>query len=124
MPRNATSELEVPVATQRRAQIMRAVMASIADEGLERTTMRNVAERAGVSTGAIGYYFKNKKEMVDAALLEASRQYMERFYREDTKRGRWSLDSLVETFLAPDNADAGFVLRMIEVGLHDSELRG
>jgi len=124
MPRNGTSKLEVTVAMQRRAQIMRAVMACIAEEGLERTTMRNVAERAGVSTGALGYYFKSKMEMVDAALLEASRQYMERFYRQDAERGRWSLDRLVEIFLARENADAGFVLRMIEVGLHDTELRG
>jgi TetR/AcrR family fatty acid metabolism transcriptional regulator len=124
MPRNGPSDLDVTVATQRRAQIMRAVMASIADEGLERTTMRNVAERAGVSTGTIAYYFKSKKDMVDAALLEASQQYMERFYREKGLEGPWSLDSLIDGFLASDNDDAGFVLQMIEVGLHNSELRG
>src|SRR6266545_3667674 len=124
MPRNGPSELDVTVASQRRAQIMRAVMASIADEGLERTTMRNVAERAGVSTGTIAYYFKSKKEMVDAALLEASQQYMDRFYQLDATIGHWSLDKLVEEFLAQDNPDVGFVLQMIEVGLHNSELRG
>jgi AcrR family transcriptional regulator len=124
MPRNRPSDLDVTVATQRRAQIMRAVMASIASEGLERTTLRNVAERAGVSTGTIAYYFKSKKEMVNAALLEASQQYMERFYREKALEGPWSLDNLVEEFLTPENPDAGFVLQMIEVGLHNSELRG
>jgi AcrR family transcriptional regulator len=128
MPRNGPSDLDVTVAAQRRAQIMRAVMASIAAEGLERTTMRNVAERAGVSTGTIAYYFSSKKDMVDAALLEASQQYMERFYRGDHHGEAygepWSLDSLVEGFLAPDNDDAGFVLQMIEVGLHNSQLRG
>src|SRR5688572_12637201 len=123
MPRNGPSDLDVTVATQRRAQIMRAVMASIADEGLERTTLRNVAERAGVSTGTIAYYFKGKKEMVDAALLEASHAYMEGWYA-NRGGGPWSLDHLVVNFLATDNTDAGFVLQMIEVGLHNSELRG
>ena len=122
MPRSGPSDLDVSVASQRRAQIMRAVMASISDEGLEKTTMRNVAERAGVSTGTIAYYFKSKKEMVDAALLEASQAYMEGWYAN--RSGPWSLDRLVENFLAADNTDSGFVLQMIEVGLHNSELRG
>jgi AcrR family transcriptional regulator len=98
-------------------------MACIADEGLEKTTMRNVAERAGVSTGTIAYYFKSKKEMVDAALLEASQAYMENWYAQ-RGAGFWSLDNLVEHFLEADNTDAGFVLQMIEVGLHNAELRG
>jgi len=104
-------------------QIMRAVMACIAEEGLEKATMRNVADRAGVSTGTIAYYFKSKKEMVDAALLEASQAYMEGWHANKGS-GPWSLDRLVEDFLAKDNTDAGFVLQMIEVGLHNSELRG
>jgi AcrR family transcriptional regulator len=98
-------------------------MACISDEGLEKATMRNVADRAGVSTGTIAYYFKSKKEMVDAALLEASQAYMEVWYAQRGS-GPWSLDHLVEHFLAKDNTDAGFVLQMIEVGLHNSELRG
>lgn len=123
MPRNGPRKLDVPVADQRRAQVMRAVIESIAAEGLERTTMRNVAERAGVSTGTIAYYFKSKKEMIDAALLEASREYMERFYRERRADEPLPLDELVERFLAADNPNAGFVLQMIEVGLHNPRLR-
>jgi TetR/AcrR family fatty acid metabolism transcriptional regulator len=122
-----TRSLDVSVESQRRRQIMEAVMACIADDGLERTTMRTVAERAGVSTGTLAYYFKSKKELVDAALLDASRQYMERFntwHAGRSDRAPASLHRLVERFLARDNADAGFVLQMIEVGLHNTELRG
>ena len=106
---------------------MEAVMACIAEYGLERTTMRTVAERAGVSTGTLAYYFKSKKDLVDAALLDASSQYMERFntwHAGRPDRGPASLRRLVERFLSRDNADAGFVLQMIEVGLHNTELRG
>ncbi len=112
------------VASQRRRQIMQAVMDCISDYGLERTTMRTVAQRAGVSTGTLAYYFKSKKELVDAALLDASRKYMDRFHVEKGGRASSSLSRLVDTFLSTDNTDAGFVLQMIEVGLHNSELRG
>jgi AcrR family transcriptional regulator len=125
--RGRTRGLEISVESQRRRQIMEAVMACIADYGLERTTMRTVAERAGVSTGTLAYYFKSKKDLVDAALLDASRQYMERFNAWHAGRpdhGPASLQRLIERFLSRDNADAGFVLQMIEVGLHNTELRG
>ncbi len=127
MNRGRTRSLDVSVESQRRRQIMAAVMSCIADYGLERTTMRNVAERAGVSTGTLAYYFQSKKDLVDAALLDASRQYMERFnawHAGHPDHGPASLDHLVQRFLSRDNADAGFVLQMIEVGLHDAELRG
>jgi AcrR family transcriptional regulator len=103
---------------------MEAVMACIADDGLEKTTMRNVAQRAGVSTGTLAYYFRSKKDLVDAALLDASERYMQRFNSERRPPGQAALDSLIDRFLEPENADAGFVLQMIEVGLHNSELRG
>jgi TetR/AcrR family fatty acid metabolism transcriptional regulator len=121
-----TRSLDVSVESQRRRQIMQAVMTCISEDGLERTTMRAVAEKAGVSTGTLAYYFKNKKELVDAALLDASKQYIEYF---DAHRGRRSegapatMTRIVEQFLARDNTDAGFVLQMIEVGLHNTELR-
>jgi AcrR family transcriptional regulator len=102
---------------------MNAVMACIAEEGLERTTMRNVAQRAGVSTGTLAYYFSDKKELVDATLLDASEKYMERFHSEQRPSGPAALDHLFDRFLASDNTDAAFVLQMIEVGLHNAELR-
>jgi AcrR family transcriptional regulator len=103
---------------------MQAVMDCISDYGLERTTMRTVAQRAGVSTGTLAYYFKSKKELVDAALLDASKRYMERFNVEKGGRAPHSLWGMAERFLTTDNTDAGFVLQMIEVGLHNAELRG
>jgi AcrR family transcriptional regulator len=116
--------VEVSVASQRRRQIMQAVMDCITDYGLEHTTMRTVAQRAGVSTGTLSYYFQCKKDLVDAALLDASRKYMERFNVEKGGRAPSSLGRMVERFLSTDNSDAGFVLQMIEVGLHNAELRG
>ncbi len=124
MTRSAPNTLDVTVAEQRRAQVVRAVMASIAEEGLERTTMRNVAERAGLSTGAIAYYFANKQEMIEAALLVTAQEVMDGFER-DLAEGRapHTLDEIIDQFLAPENTAAGFVLEMIALGLHNPRLR-
>ncbi|HEX5367846.1 MAG TPA: TetR/AcrR family transcriptional regulator [Dehalococcoidia bacterium] len=124
MPKRGSQSLEISVEAQRRRQIIEAVMACISDEGVEKTTMRNVAQRAGVSTGTLAYYFKSKKDLVDAALLDATERYMERFNRERRPPSPAALDQLIERFLSLDNANAAFALQMIEVGLHNSELRG
>lgn len=124
MARTAGSNIDVTVAEQRRAQILRAVMASIAEDGLERTTMRAVARRAGLSTGTIAYYFQSKQEMIEAALFKASREFMECFeVQRSVQGGPPSLDDLVETFLAPENAGAGFLLEMVAAGLRNPRLR-
>ena len=56
----------------RRAQLVAAVVACMSEEGFERTTMRNIADRAGVSIGMLNYYFKSKKELVVEAIRHAN----------------------------------------------------
>ena len=41
----------------RRAQVIRAVIESVADEGLEALTMDGVAKKARISKGVVNYYF-------------------------------------------------------------------
>src|SRR5947208_10981516 len=73
---------EPSLETQRRRQVMQAVVDCVAEEGFSRTTMRKVAEKAGVSTGMLVYYFGSKKEMVNAALAYASRSFVEKLDEE------------------------------------------
>ena len=121
---SSQNALEISVASQRRRQILRAAMACISQLGTEKTTMRAVARRAGLSTGTLAYYFNDKKQLLDAALIDASREYMEHFNRTKEKSyGPQFLDDLVEGFLGSDDPDARFVLQMIEAGLHNRELR-
>ena len=54
----------------RRAQILQAARACIVTLGYERATVRDVAEKAGVSTGTIVHYFGDKDTMLEAALLD------------------------------------------------------
>src|SRR5262245_22611139 len=78
MHRKIFEGVEPNLETQRRRQVMQAVVECVAEEGFSRTTMRKVAERAGVSTGMLVYYFGSKKEMVNAALTYATRTNVER----------------------------------------------
>lgn len=50
---------------RRRRHILRVVAAVVAEEGFTGATMRKIAERAGVSTGMLTYYYKNKREILD-----------------------------------------------------------
>lgn len=46
--------------------ILKAACDVIAEEGIEHTTTRRIAERAGIHVGNIHYYFKSKQALLDA----------------------------------------------------------
>jgi AcrR family transcriptional regulator len=52
-----------------RERIMRAVVECIADKGVERTSITDICRRTGMSTGALYVHYRNKDELVSAALL-------------------------------------------------------
>ena len=56
----------------RREAILAAAMRLFVAQGYDRTTMREIATEAGVSTGAIYVYFHTKAEILDATCLERS----------------------------------------------------
>jgi TetR/AcrR family transcriptional regulator, fatty acid metabolism regulator protein len=121
--RKSSRALELSVEDQRREQILTAAVACVDEAGLERVTMRKVAQRAGVSPGTLSYYFKNKKQMLDAALMEATKRYMDQWYSQERTHGPLALDEFIDKFLGPNNASASFVLQMIQAGLTNRELR-
>jgi AcrR family transcriptional regulator len=52
-----------------RERIARAVLECIADKGVERTSIADICRKAGMSTGALYLHYRNKDELVSAALL-------------------------------------------------------
>jgi len=52
----------------RRAHIIDAALKILAFEGSSSFTMRNVADKAGVTLGAVQYYFKNKRDLLLALI--------------------------------------------------------
>src|SRR5690606_29762340 len=56
--------------TAKRAELLKAAASVIAQEGYTGASLRKVAQRAGCTTGAVTYYFANKRELV-VALAES-----------------------------------------------------
>lgn len=54
-----------------RAQVLDAAMACVAERGLERTTVQDIADHAGLSKGAVHYHFESKDALLEAALVRA-----------------------------------------------------
>jgi AcrR family transcriptional regulator len=59
----AAAEL-TPRAQQTRAAIIEAALALFRERGYDATTMREIASRAGVSTGNAYYYFSSKEQLI------------------------------------------------------------
>lgn len=91
-----------PRAQQTRGAIIEAALELFRSRGYEATTMRAVAERAGVSTGNAYYYFNSKEELIQefyarsyAEHLTASRAVLDQ-ERDFTARLRGTLRALID----------------------------
>jgi TetR/AcrR family transcriptional repressor of bet genes len=62
----------------RRTQVIRAVIESVAEKGLEALTMDAVAKRAGVSKGVVNYYFAGKRDL----LLQSFNAFLESYNQQ------------------------------------------
>jgi AcrR family transcriptional regulator len=120
------AELESALESQRRAQLMRATMECVAEVGVEKATVWMVAERAGVSTGMVLYYYRNKKELINSAVSWASREFSERL--NNVTEGSYGPERLKESmkiFLHdPSGAiPANFLIQYRMAALNDDEIR-
>jgi TetR/AcrR family transcriptional regulator, transcriptional repressor of bet genes len=85
----------------RREQICRAAAVVIAREGFAGSTMRTVAEEAGVSTGMLNHYFANRQDLLTQALVFVSERAQERMRLAiaDVPAGRGRLEALLDSAL-------------------------
>ncbi len=65
---------------QRRAEILEAAATIATEEGLERITLRAVAERLGVRPGLVTHYFPVAEELVVEAFVHAASLHRERMF--------------------------------------------
>src|SRR5215217_273640 len=120
------SEPESALETQRRAQLMTAAMECVAEVGVEKTTVWMVAERAGVSTGMVLYYYRNKRELINSAITWAGKEFGERL--NSVTEGSFGPERLSESmkiFLHdPSGAIPGnFLIQYRMAALNDDEIR-
>jgi AcrR family transcriptional regulator len=64
MSRHASRTTSTRKAEETRQRVLEAALALFAERGFEATTMRDVASRAGLATGAAYYYFASKEELI------------------------------------------------------------
>ena len=81
---------------ERRAAIAAAAADAIAEEGIEAVTMKGIAARAGVTTGAVTHYFNDKDEVILAALLFVDAAMRSRL-DVALERGQSLVDALLAT---------------------------
>src|SRR5258707_5199330 len=88
----------------RREQICRAAATVISREGFAGTTMRMVAEEAGVSTGMLNHYFANRQDLLTQALVFVSERAQARMREavEGVPPGPARLQALLDSALADD----------------------
>jgi AcrR family transcriptional regulator len=63
-------------ATERRKQIVDAVLAVVAEHGVPQTTTARIAAKAGVSYGTLYVYFRDREDMLLAALEDIHQQQL------------------------------------------------
>jgi len=68
-----------------RRQILLITMKHIGEHGYAKATFNNIAAEAGLTSGAVYYYFKSKKALVVAVIAEVTSQLLERFERAATR---------------------------------------
>ena len=61
--------------TARREQLIAATLESIATRGLSKTTMKHVAETAGISPRLVAYYYPEFEDLIEAAHQVATDRY-------------------------------------------------
>src|SRR5438105_2175274 len=89
--------------------------------GYENTTIKDIAEEAGVAPGLVHYYFSSKQELVLAVLVECCAKLKQ-------PEGIDSTSGVVEAFehfkasLHSERESNALYLEMLGVGLHDTEV--
>ena len=60
-----------------RAQILEAALELFRERGYDETTMRAIAERAGVAVGNAYYYFRSKEHLIQAFYQQTHQEHLE-----------------------------------------------
>lgn len=91
-----------------RSKILEAAMEQFSKHGFEASSMKQVAEKAGVSKGLLYNYFSSKKAML-LALFQASMEEMDRIAEEAPAGGpRTRLIGMFENFFNDLEGNPGF----------------
>ena len=78
-----------PVRDERRKQILEAVHTCLLEKPFHKTSIKDIAQKAGLNHGALHYYFKNKEDLlleyIDYSKNKFDSIFYERFKTEIQK---------------------------------------
>jgi AcrR family transcriptional regulator len=113
---------------ERRAQILRAARAIFIERGYLAARVEDIAARAGISKGAVYFYFDSKRELFDA-LVEEELAVTHSFLAEAERDHRPAVVKLVDLgrryldYFAGLKTPPRFFLLMSELAIRDEDLR-
>lgn len=95
-----------------RKAVLKAAMEAIADVGADRVRIQDVADRAGISSGHVIYYLKNRERILVETLLLSEADLAERRDRQLGRTATWrdALETLVRLYLPSGSSDTRWKL--------------
>src|SRR3982075_1541313 len=111
---------KVKLSGDTRERIIKSAFTVISRQGYENTSIKDIAEEAGVAQGLVHYYFKSKQQLVIEVLFDVCKK-MDVY----TAEGEAGATAAFENFkvLLRTRPDAHTLyIQLIGVGLHDKEI--
>lgn len=111
---------------KRRQLILTAFHECIIDQGYSKTTLRDVAKRAGMTASHLLYYFPGKDAILEQFFENVSQTIVERLESFAPEAPDRQIDLLAELFFAGKGitrSEIGFMLECFGVAVHDNQLR-
>ena len=103
-----------------RQKILEAAYGILSRHGYENTSIKDIAEEAGVAPGLVHYYFKSKQQLVLDVLVEVCHK-LEIGGAVGTE-GAQEAYAKFKAMLKSDRATHALYIQLLTVGMHDTEV--
>src|SRR3982074_3820476 len=111
---------KVKLSGDTRERIIKSAFTVLSRQGYENTSIKDIAEQAGVAQGLIHYYFKSKQQLVLAVLMAVC-QKME-LGGAAGQAGAIAACENFKVMLRTNRDTHALYIQLIGVGVHDQEL--
>src|SRR5712691_5862566 len=108
------------LSSENRERILEAAFAVLSREGYENTSIKDIAEAAGVAQGLVHYYFKSKQQLVIAVRLEDCKK-IDVYTAAGTEGALAAFENFKVLLRTRPDAHTLYI-QLIGVGLHDREI--
>jgi len=108
------------LSTDTRDKILQAAFTVLSREGYENTSVKEIAEEAGVAQGLVHYYFKSKQVLVLAVLAEVCKT-ME-MKGVEGEAGAYAAFDNFKHLLRNERDTNALYIQLLGVGVHDRDI--